>query len=127
VSRVVLDASALLAMLLAEAGAERVLAKIDGATMSTVNLAEAASKMAERGHNPSRALEAVRSSYVTIIGFDEEQAMRVGELRSGTRRQGLSLGDRACLALAEREGATLLTGDRAFAKVDTPVRIELIR
>ncbi len=112
---VVLDASALLAFLGAEPGAERVAAHLnEGALMSAVNLAEVVSKLSERG----MPLEAVRSAVgglgLQLEVFDEASAYAAGDLRRLTQAQGLSLGDRACLALGIRVRSRVLTTDRAW-------------
>ena len=95
---IVLDASALLAMLNGERGADRVAAMLPGAVIGAVNLSEVVAKLAERGmlaHSIRAALEALD---LDVHPFDPEMAFAAGELRRTTRRRGLSFGDRACLA-----------------------------
>lgn len=116
-SEAVLDSSALLALLFAEPGADRVAAALPGAFLSTVNLAEVVAKLTERGMPAAEASEAVRALGATVVDFDHDQAVAAGALRGETRGAGLSLGDRACLALSRLRGATALTGDRAWAAV----------
>jgi PIN domain nuclease of toxin-antitoxin system len=108
---VVLDASALLALMAGEPGQEAVLAALPGARMSAVNLAEVVSKLAERGMPADEAWADARDLGFVIVPFDAEQAREVGRLRPLTRTYGLSLGDRACLALASIEKARVLTTD----------------
>ena len=115
---IVLDASALLAFLNGEPGAERVEARLsEGAVMSTVNLAEVVSKLTERGMPVAAIRNAVVGLGLRLEPFDEALAYESGELRKLTQRQGLSLGDRACLALGIRNSESVLTTDRAWDTV----------
>lgn len=111
------DASAVLALLFEEPGAEVARAQLRTGVIGAANLAEVLSKLSDHG---LPAVEAVRA--VTILGLEvapltEAQAWRSAELRSVTRSAGLSLGDRACLALAAELGALALTADRSWASV----------
>jgi ribonuclease VapC len=117
VSSAVLDSSAVLALLLAEPGAERVRACLPGALLSTVNLAEVISKLCERGMPAGEARRAVEMIGAEPVDFDREQASLVGALRPVTRAAGLSLGDRACLALGRLRGLPVLTTDAAWGQV----------
>lgn len=126
-SSYVLDASALLALLRAESGAEAVATKLPDAVMSSVNLSEVATKLVADGMPVEAVRESVGSLDLEIRAFDAGFAYRAASSRERTRRHALSLGDRACLALAERLDATALTADRAWAEVDLGVAIELIR
>ena len=127
--RRVLDASALLAALQNEPGAERVGATLDAAVISTVNLAEVVAGLARNGATEKEVRAAISMASVTAIAPDEEMAIDAGLLRAITDKAGLSLGDRFCLALARRLRAPALTADRKWAEVvaDTGVPIELIR
>ncbi len=114
---VVLDASAVLALLFEEPGAEVVRAQLRTGVIGAANLAEVLAKLSDHG---LPAMEAVRA--VTILGLEvapmtEAQARRSAELRPMTRAVGLSLGDRACLALAAELGAPALTADRSWDAV----------
>ncbi len=115
-SDAVLDSSAVLALLLAEAGAEVVRAALPGALMSTVNFAEVVAKLTERGMPIDEAQAAVEATGVKFVDFDVDQAAMTGELRPLTRAIGLSLGDRACLGLARLRGLPALTADTAWAQ-----------
>jgi PIN domain nuclease of toxin-antitoxin system len=126
-AEVVLDASAILAVLNRERGADVVMADIDGAAMSTVNYAEVATKLFDTGKDFRVAKEAIRSLGVRIVDFDQDLAERVGELRPLTRHRGLSLGDRACIALAERNRVPALTADRRWGDAVPTVDIRLFR
>ncbi len=125
-SDAVLDTSALLALLLDEPGADTVQATLPGALMSAVNLAEVVSKLCERGMPADQVAFAVSSIGVEIVAFDDEQARVSGALRPLTRAWGLSLGDRACLALARLRNLPALTADIAWANVPD-CRVTLIR
>lgn len=126
-SDVVLDASAVLALVHGEPGAERVLAVLDRAAISAVNLAEVVSRLAERGRPAAAIRRQLTRLPLDVAPVDEDLGYEAGFLRPATRPFGLSLGDRICLALAARLGATALTADRAWTRVDTEVRIELLR
>lgn len=124
---VVLDSSALLAYIKAEPGAEVVKESIGDAVISAVNFAEAVSKLVDRGGTLNEARIVLGFAPVDIVDFDHRLAERAGALILKTRRKGLSLGDRACLALAERERLPVLTGDKAWAQLDLPIEVRLIR
>ena len=126
-SEVVLDASALLAVVLAEPGGERVADTLDDALISSVNFAETAGVLMGAGI-PASSVRARLSQHVrTTVPFDEQDALLTAELRPLTRAAGLSLGDRACLALAKRRKLPALTADRAWAELDIGVEVRLIR
>ena len=123
----VLDASALLALLFAEPGAERVADVIaEGAVISTVNLSEVATLLVRHGQEPEKTLAPVREQ-VAVELFTPEDALTAAKLSPLTTPKGLSLGDRACLALAKRLAARAVTAERAWARLDVDVQIELIR
>jgi ribonuclease VapC len=123
----VLDSSAVLAVLNNEAGADAVFALLDDALISTVNFSEVVAKLVERGSTSAQAQAALRSIAVTTVDFNIALAQRTGALRAETFRRGLSLGDRACLALAEREGVPAVTGDRSWVGSVSGVEIRLFR
>ncbi|CAK0752152.1 ribonuclease VapC [Azospirillaceae bacterium] len=112
-----LDSSAVLAVLLDEAGADRVTGVLPGALLSAVNLSEGIGKLCERGMPASEAGLAVAALGADIVAFDEEQAKLAGELRPLTRAAGLSLGDRACLALSRLRRLPAMTTDAAWLTV----------
>lgn len=126
-AKVVIDASALLAYVNGEPGADKVEAVLGEAIISAVNLAEAATKLALKQRMPDRTLGELTDAELAVINFDRPLAEATGALAVHTRPQGLSLGDRACLALAKREGAIALTADSAWSKVRVGVDIRLIR
>ena len=125
--KIVLDASAVLAVIWNEPGSDMVLDRIEGAAMSTVNYAEVLTKIADRGveENPAKTLLA--SLAIDAIGFDKAQAETVSQLRAQTRHLGLSLGDRACIALAMTKGWPVLTADKAWAELSISVEVQLVR
>lgn len=126
-SRAVLDSSAILAVLLNEPG-EEVVARYKGdALVSSINLAEVAAKFADRGAIPAEWLYPFSLIRLEVVAFDEDQALASGQLRQSTRRQGLSLGDRACLQLAAMRGVPAVTADRAWAGLDVGVEVRVIR
>jgi PIN domain nuclease of toxin-antitoxin system len=124
---VVLDSSAILAVLNNEPGADAVMAVLDDALVSTVNYAEVVTKLVDRGSSPLQAQAALRAIALTTVDFDTGLARRTGELRSETKGRGLSLGDRACLSLAEREGVPAMTGDRNWLGAVTKIKIQVFR
>ena len=123
----VLDSSAVLAVLNAEPGADMVVAALDDALLSTVNYAEVITKIVERGGTYKEAEAALQLITATIVDFDIALAQRTGALRAETLKRGLSLGDRACLSLAEREGVPAITGDRSWVGAVSSVEVRLIR
>lgn len=128
-TRAVLDASALLALLLDEPGASSVKAALDDAWISAVNLAEVAGQYARRAAPETEIRTMLYLFSIRMVPFDETLAFDAGSLVPTTRSAGLSLGDRACLALARRLGARALTGDRGWLRIaaQVGVEIELIR
>ncbi|HEV2104029.1 MAG TPA: type II toxin-antitoxin system VapC family toxin [Candidatus Acidoferrum sp.] len=127
-NRVVLDASALLAILNQEPGAETFTPELlSGAIMSAVNLAEVHGKLVGRGVPPDGAWDAVVSLIREAVPFTPEHARLVGDLVAQTRPLGLSLGDRACLALGLALKAPVYTADKSWKKVKAGARIHVIR
>lgn len=125
--RVVLDTSAVLALIYREAGADTVAAIADRAALSAVNLAEVLTKMAERGVSPVTAFGSLMELGLTVIPLSPDHAMGAAELRDQTRHAGLSVGDRCCLALARSLGLPALTADRPWARIEVGVEVRLIR
>jgi PIN domain nuclease of toxin-antitoxin system len=126
-SRVVLDASAVLAILGGEAGADQVIPFLGESAISTVNLAEVHGKLVSRGVPRNEAWKAVLSLVREVIDFDLQQSKLVGELLAETHSLGLSLGDRACLALGAVLKAPVYTTDRAWKPLKVGVEIRVLR
>lgn len=124
----VLDASALLSLLNQEQGWEMVLEALRRqAYVSAANWAEVAGKLVDAGMPEAEVREVLESLPVQVVSLNADLALRIGLLRLQTRALGLSLGDRACLALAENLGAPALTADRAWATLHIGVKVEVIR
>ncbi len=123
----ILDASAVLALYGDEPGADLVSAALPGAMLSAVNYTEVIGKCIDRGETIDEVLRKVAAMGVQVVAHDLVLAQRTGELRPLTRRYGLSLADRACLALAERERAPVLTADRSWKSLDLGIDIRVIR
>lgn len=125
----VLDASALVALILREAGADLVEASLERSAMTTVNLAEVAGYFARRGSAEAEIRLMIDPLRIEHVVFDKELAYAAGLLLPATKTAGLSLGDRACLALARQRGVTALTADRAWQSLARPlgITIEVIR
>jgi ribonuclease VapC len=120
VSEAVLDSSALLALLFGEPGADRVAAILPDAVVSAVNLAEVATKLQDRGLDEAAAIAAVAATGVRVVPFSADLAWTAARLRASTGEAGLSLGDRACLALAIERSATAYTADQAWTRAGVP-------
>jgi PIN domain nuclease of toxin-antitoxin system len=127
VASIVLDSSAILAHLNDEPGSEHAARFFGDALLSAVNLAEVVAKLAEHGASPNLIRAALSRYGLQIAAFDEELAERTGALRVKTRAFGLSLGDRACLALAEYMSLPVLTADRAWRDLNLSIDVQLLR
>jgi PIN domain nuclease of toxin-antitoxin system len=123
----VLDASALLAFLRNEPGADKVAAVLTRCCISAVNLAETISKMVEHGKPLDQVSYQIDRLQIPEIPFDGAQARTVASLRPTTRAAGLSLGDRACLALALQTSLPALTAERNWHQCGVNVQIVRIR
>jgi ribonuclease VapC len=110
-----------------EVGSAAVLSAMPDAAMSSVNLVEVVTRLIDDGFALDDIRTAIAGTSVDTIGFDDELAFDAGALRERTRAHGLSLGDRACLALAQRLGVPALTADRQWAHLDIGVEVRLIR
>lgn len=123
----VLDASALIAFLREEPGAEKVEAVLTRSCISAVNLAETYGKMVEYGKPLEAVAYQVERLRIPVVLFDEEQARISASLWKASRAVGLSLGDRACLALALQTTLPALTTEREWEKCDLGVQVVKIR
>jgi PIN domain nuclease of toxin-antitoxin system len=122
----VLDSSAVLAVILGETGHEFVEPLVREASISAVNVAEVLSKLAEQDQLTDEDIKDFARIGIAVVDFDTHQARKAAELRPITKNLGLSLGDRACLALALLSGATAVTADRNWKQISV-CPIELIR
>ena len=123
----VLDSSAILALFLGEMGWDRVASVLAKSVISSVNAAEVYTKLSEKGVSAAGHAKCHAMMKDRIAPFDADLAYRMGALRAPTRSKGLSLGDRACLALAQRLGVRAMTTDRIWTELEIKVAIELIR
>lgn len=122
-----LDASAILAFLLDERGADIVEPLIPGSLISSVNWVEVAQSLLDIDAQPCEARRRLSEHGLEVVPLATEDAERAAALRSVTRQAGLSLADRCCLALADRRGCPAVTADVAWSSVDVPAAVRLIR
>ena len=121
----VLDSSAILALLLGEAGSEAVAASLDRAAVSAVNESEVLAVLMRRGATAEEAVAALAMLDVASVALDSRLATSAARLEAPTRPSGLSLGDRCCLALAQHLGRPALTADRSWADASGAVTVEI--
>lgn len=126
-NRLVLDASALLAILNQEPGADRWAGAVPHAVISAVNLSEVIAKLADLGMPEPEIRQAVDPLGLEVIAFDAAHAWIAGMLRPVTKAAGLSFADRACLALAVQAQSPVLTTDRAWKGLRVGVPVRLVR
>ena len=127
-NEVVLDASAILAYIQEERGAENLTKEIlDHAVVSTVNLAEVQSKLVKKGHDPEDAWEEILSLVNAEEPFTSDHAKIAGDLIAKTEKYGLSLGDRSCLALAITLKAPVYTTEQLWRNLKVGIPIHVIR
>jgi ribonuclease VapC len=127
VPEAVIDASALLALLNDEPGADVVAEALPQGVISAVNLSEVVAKLCDAGMPEKAIHQALQPLGIEIVPFDEEQAYQAGLLRTSTQDFGISLGDRACLSLAKKLGIDALTADKAWAELSIGTTIKVIR
>jgi len=126
-NNVVLDASALLALINDEKGSDVVKNALKTSMMSTVNVAEVVTSLTKIGVPINDSKHMVNSLLPTVVDFTNEQAFLTGELYTKTKSVGLSLGDRSCLSLAKTKNIPVLTADKIWKKLNIGVDIQLIR
>lgn len=126
-SNFVLDASALLALLNEEPGQSVVEEVIGDCSISAPNYCEVIGKLIDAGVPEDDARHTVELLNIEIVSFDANLAFHAASLRPATRRLGLSLGDRCCLALGRARKATVLTSERSWSRLKIGVKIKLIR
>ncbi len=123
----ILDASALLAFLFREPGHEKVAGSIAQSYISAVNLAEVIGRFVRDGHDERQVLQRLTGTWFKVVPFTSEHAAIAAGLLPKTHDQGLSLGDRACLALALEKKLPALTADRAWLELDLGIEIVACR
>jgi ribonuclease VapC len=127
VAEAVLDASALLAFIKREPGADKVAKVLSGSCISTVNLAETLSKMVEHKKSLEEAAYQIERLRIAVIPFDEQHARIAASFWRPTRKTGMSLGDRACLALALNLSLPAFTTEKEWLEYDLGVEVVKIR
>ena len=123
----VLDASAVMAVLLNENGAENVAPHLRGGHISIINLAEVLAKAAEEGGDVDVVQRTLETYNMRVRAFRHAHALEAARLRPLTKRFGLGFGDRACLAQGIFSELPILTGDKDWAQLDVGLDIRLIR
>ncbi len=128
-NKIALDTSAVLAWLFQEAGADQVLPVLEAGSgiMSSVNYAELVGKLVDQGMPAEIIRKTLFDLELEVVDYDAEQAFETGILRNVSRTFGLSLGDRACLALAIIKKLPVLTADRIWLNVPVPTEVRVIR
>jgi ribonuclease VapC len=123
----IFDASALLALLCGEPGSDAADQYLTDAAVSAINLSEVVAVLIRKGMPPEAAQQAVEDLELDVVPFDRDQAYRTARLAATTAAYGLSLGDRACLALAQSRDQPALTTEREWDRVDAGVRVVCVR
>jgi ribonuclease VapC len=126
-SEVVIDASALLALLNSEPGSDVVAEALPEAVISAVNLSEVVAKLCGAGIPESSIRHVLEPLGVQVKSFDESNAYQAGMLRADTKSSGISLGNRACLSLAKTLGVVALTADKTWTSLSVGATVKLIR
>jgi ribonuclease VapC len=124
---IVLDASAVLAFVYTEAGHETVFGHLETGHISAANWSEVLQKIKTNGGDPGRQSVLLAAMGLAVEPLTIEDAKVAASLYGATKQAGLSLGDRCCLALAVRLETSALTADKAWAGLDLPVEVELVR
>ncbi len=123
----ILDASALLALLQSETGADRVQAVLSKAVISSVNWSEVVQKLSVFDENAADIRPELEAIGLKIVPFTAQQAEICASLWAMSKPYGLSLGDRACIALGIQKKKTVLTADKVWTQLTLPIQIEVIR
>jgi ribonuclease VapC len=123
----VLDASAVLALIRREKGADRVVGRVGEGRMSAVNIAEVAQRLWREGVDPGVWIDGLDAGGLTVVPADTVLALAAAALERLTKPLGLSLADRFCIALAIQEQLPIVTADKPFAQLGLPIAVELIR
>lgn len=126
-NKIVIDASAILALLKMEEGHEKVAEKLDDAIISSVNFSEVITVIARNGFGTEEVIQSLKNTFLHIVEFNTEQAIIAATIDKTTKKYGLSFGDRACLALAKHNKLPVMTSDKIWKKLDLGVEVQLIR
>ncbi len=126
-SSVVLDASAVLAVIRNEKGASQVKAELNGALVSSVNLCEVLYKAIQKGATIETAEWALKNLPIVSVPFDDLQASIAASIHNATLKMGISFADRACLSLGLLRESTVLTSDERWSELDVGANVELFR
>jgi ribonuclease VapC len=126
-AEVVLDSSAILSVLNSEKGGDNVASVLPRSLVSVANEAEVITVLIRGGKSPDQALQFVGDLPYRRVHLDASLAQRAGTLWREVKPRGLSLGDRCCLALAEREKLPVLTDDRRWAELSLDIEVRLFR
>lgn len=127
-NKYVLDASAVLTLLNQETGKERVASILSESVINTVNYCEVLGKLIDAGLPENDARESIELLSIEVVPFNADAAYRAAVLRPVTKKLGLSLGDRSCLALGlTRRGSIVVTAEKIWTNLNIGVKIELIR
>ena len=126
-SAIVFDSSVLIAILRQEPGSDVGEQSLNDALISTVNLAEVATYLARNSVPPETINQALAAFPIEVVPFDREQGLIAGCLYPACKSLGLSLGDRACLALAKSKSLPVLTADKAWLELKINVDVNSIR
>jgi PIN domain nuclease of toxin-antitoxin system len=127
VSKYVLDVSALLALLNNEPGAQRVKDILQESVIGAVNVCETVGKLTNAGMSLDDARTSIKLINLEVIPFDTELAYKAVALIVETKKLGLSLGDRACLALGLMLNKTVVTAERLWSRLKLDITVEIIR
>ena len=127
-SKCILDSSSLIAMLNSETGADMVESLLTHSIMSTINVAEVVAELDKKlSIAPEQSRVIILDVVNQIIPFDFDHAIEAGRLRKYTQKFGLSLGDRACIALALSTGYPVYTTDKIWSQLDLGCEVIVIR
>jgi PIN domain nuclease of toxin-antitoxin system len=124
--KIVFDSSAILALLKMEQGHEMVAEQLENAIVSSVNFCEVITVVSRKGFGQEKVIKFLKETFLHIEDFDTEQAI-IGASFNDVTKNGLSLGDRACLALAKSKSLPVLTADKIWKELGLNVEVQLIR
>ena len=126
-TKIVFDSSAILALLKIESGHEIVAKNLEQAVVSSVNFCEVVTFLSKKTTKQDEMIKFLTETFDCIEDFNIVQAIIAGSFIKITKDYGLSLGDRACLALAKYKNIPVLTADKTWSKLNLGIKIKLIR